>query len=179
MKKLSISLCALLASLSMFAQSAPKNEISVSYGLGSAADINLFVKGFVFYMFSADEEDFKIDGTGSVAAEYFRQVSPLVSVGGVFVYNGVTTTQENVTTRKNYFSLLPGVKFNWYQREWFGAYSKFSAGVKLIHTPEATNVKFATQASLLGLEVGKRLRIFGEAGFGDQGAMLLGLRYRF
>ncbi|MCR5841365.1 MAG: hypothetical protein K6G86_04725 [Bacteroidales bacterium] len=179
MKKLSTSLCVLLASLSLFAQSAPKNEIFVSYGLGSAADINVFFHGFAAAMMGINDTDYKVSGTGSVAAGYYRQVSPLVSVGGIFAYNGVTTTEEGVTTRKNYYSLLPSVKFNWYQREWFGAYSKFSAGARLIHTPEATNVKFATQVSLLGLEVGKRFRIFGEAGFGDQGAMLLGLRYRF
>ena len=41
------------------------------------------------------------------------------------------------------------------------------------------SLRMSFHISLLGLEVGKRVRAFTEFGIGEQGLLVLGLRYRF
>ncbi|MBO6222450.1 MAG: hypothetical protein J6N56_01545 [Bacteroidales bacterium] len=89
-----------------------------------------------------------------------------------------------------YISFMPAAKFNWLRINHFGMYSKVAAGITYIHTnlgdvdptvakEKDKNVMFNYQASLIGIEAGNRLRGFAEFGMGEQGAILIGIRYNF
>ena len=76
------------------------------------------------------------------------------------------------------------------RKEHFGMYSKIAAGVSFVNTKlhqyvegaaheQDKNWMFNWQASLIGIEAGNRLRGFAEFGMGEQGAILIGIRYNF
>ena len=100
--------------------------------------------------------------------------------------------------KKYYISLMPAVKFDWLRKENFGLYSKIAIGAtymyekevqekddsgneigeKEVHSESKWMGNF--QASLLGIEAGsQKLRGFAEFGFGEQGIVLVGARYKF
>ena len=56
---------------------------------------------------------------------------------------------------------------------------KGAAGIGLSVDEEGSEAAFDWQVSLLGLEVGRAVRLFTEAGVGDQGFFIAGLRVRF
>ena len=69
-------------------------------------------------------------------------------------------------------------------------YSKVAAGISYVNTntkdvdPSVAEEKnkdviFNFQASLIGIEAGGQLRGFAEFGMGEQGVILLGIRYNF
>ena len=85
---------------------------------------------------------------------------------------------------------MPAVKFNWLRKEKVGLYSKLAAGVtftsnnikdtdKTVSSDKDKDLMFNFQASMIGVEVGTTIRGFAEIGVGEQGLILLGLRYRF
>lgn len=165
-----------------FAQVERKNEVSLSVGAASISDVyNSLAKMMTSLM--ADFTDTAVDFTsvGSLSGEYFHRVGGLVSVGGLISFNNLVVKSEGeITEVTNYFSLMPGIKLHWYEREKFSAYSKFAVGARAkFATEEKAVVKFTGQASLLGIEAGGRFRVFVEAGVGEQGLGVLGLRYRF
>ena len=117
---------------------------------------------------------------GTFGIEYFRTLGDLLSVGAIgslYLFYGHDEGKEDF----NYadYSLMAAVKLHWYKREWFRTYSKFGFGLSYLGWDEKSPAHFGFQASLLGVEVGKSIRGFVEAGFGNQGVALLGLRYCF
>lgn len=179
-----------------------KNEISVSYGTLSNSE---WIEAFgevVTVMFGGDTKT--KNAFGPMSAEYFRRVSPVVAVGAIGSVSSfredmmkrTTTTSGETTSEKigdytrSYFSFMPAAKFNWLRKEHFGMYSKIAAGVTFantnmkdtdptVATKKDNNVMFNFQASLIGIEAGEQLRGFAEFGMGEQGAILLGIRYNF
>ena len=85
--------------------------------------------------------------------------------------------------RTKYFSIMPAVKYNWLNRDRFSMYSKIALGVLIGIDSGADNDKttaaFAWQASAVGAEFGNSFRGFLELGFGEQGILVAGLRYKF
>ena len=76
------------------------------------------------------------------------------------------------------------------RKKHFGMYSKIAAGISFLNTnmkdvdptvatEKNKDVAFNFQASLLGIEAGGQLRGFAEFGMGEQGAILIGIRYNF
>lgn len=135
---------------------------------------------------------------GPFSAEYFYHVSPLVGVGGITVFNHHAQDvlqNEQVTGKRtsNYFTILPAVKFNWLRKHKWGMYSKVGLGYTRAEykttgkDSEGTYTKdssgdnfFNFQASLVGIEAGNRnVRGFAELGFGEQGLIHGGIRFRF
>lgn len=112
---------------------------------------------------------------------------------------GITKSKEKVGyARKYYATLMPAVKFDWLRKKNFGVYSKVALGITYIHEKEVqdrdeNNNKIGDrevhseshfmgnfQVSLLGIEAGSQnIRGFVEAGLGEQGILLAGLRYKF
>ncbi|MCR4823848.1 MAG: hypothetical protein K5849_00660 [Bacteroidales bacterium] len=177
MKKFILSALVVILTFPAFAQPSRNNEIAVTYGLNAMDAIAFSVNSLGNMVLS--EDVLERQSTGNIGIEYFHRVSPLVSVGGIFTYYKATdTTGDEPVTEKSYI-FMPSVKFHWYQREWFSAYSKCAAGIGIDNDDEGTEAAFDWQASLLGLEVGRTVRFFTEAGFGDQGVVLAGLRVRF
>lgn len=109
-----------------------------------------------------------------------------------------TTSKENIgSASKYYITLMPAVKFDWLRKKHFGVYSKLGIGLTYSIEKETQKrdgdgnkvdkkvydeSKFMGnfQVSLLGLEGGsQKVRGFAELGFGEQGIVLAGLRYKF
>ena len=182
-----------------------KNEISVSYGtLSNSEWIEVFGE-VVTVMFGGET---KTKGAvGPVSAEYFRRVSPVVAVGAIGSFSsfkddmmrktvlpgstsGETTSEKVGDYTRSYITFMPAAKFNWLRKKHFGMYSKIAAGISFLNTnmkdvdptvatEKNKDVAFNFQASLLGIEAGGQLRGFAEFGMGEQGAILIGIRYNF
>ena len=171
-----------------------KHEIAVSYGSLSNSDwLNIFenVIGAIFGEKYEDDTFF-----GPIGLEYFYHLKPWLGVGAITTYGQLTQDaikgDDKVGKKSNYyFSVLPAVKFDWYRGDVVGLYSKLGAGVtmrreirefegnKAEYNTDKTDIMFNWQVSLIGIEVGKSLRAFAEGGFGEQGVVMLGLRYKF
>lgn len=176
MKKiLVLVVAAMLTTVNANAQNNYDNEIAVSYGGGSNADI---VSSIGVGMFTGKQTDF----WGPIGLEYFHKVSPSILVGGIATISGCKW-DDSKDSKSTYFSLMPAVKWSWMQKEHFGMYSK--AGIGVLYAAEKTSSKddtrfaFDWQLSLIGMEFGGALRGFAELGMGEQGIILAGLRYKF
>ena len=174
-----------------------KHEVSVSYGWVSNSNILDVFEDAITGMSGAtyDNESF----TGPIAIEYFYRTSPVVAVGAIMSYGNLTQDLfydkehkvRDGVTKNNYFSVMPGVKFDWLRSKNFGMYSKLAAGVTLRNEKidfvngkednyNETAWHFNWQASLIGAEVGgENIRAFAEFGVGEQGMLVVGVRTRF
>ena len=87
---------------------------------------------------------------------------------------------------------MPAVKFNFVRKTHFGLYSKAALGVTLRtesveynldygdYNDSENSFQFNWQLSFIGVEVGgPYLRGFTELGFGEQGIISAGIRYKF
>ena len=176
-----LALAVLSAPVSL-AQADYRNDVSLSLGIASVSDIyNLFTKAMTSLVDGLTEVDVDFASAGSISAEYFHRMNDVISLGGIVSYNNLSVIEDGQVSRKvNYYSLLPAVKFQWYQREKFGTYSKVAVGATLkTDSTVDPSLRMSFHISLLGLEVGKRVRAFTEFGIGEQGLLVLGLRYRF
>jgi hypothetical protein len=199
MKKLLVmAVTALMVALNVNAQSEDlHNELSLSYGFGSIAQIGDGIgEGFVHALFTDTEMD---DGfiLGPISAEYFYHFNnPKWAVGGIASYSKwdsdivKRSNDEKVGERKrNFFSVMPSVKRYWVLNNKFGLYSKLAAGVGFLHSESKENGEsswtdnngsyFMFQLSFAGLEFGHTFRGFAEFGVGDQGFVQAGIRYKF
>ena len=84
---------------------------------------------------------------------------------------------------------MPAIKYYWVNKNSFGLYSKAAVGAAFLNSTEkdlATNTSkdessthFMYQLSFIGAEFGKQFRGFAEVGFGEQGFIQAGIRYKF
>ena len=174
----------------------PKNELAVGYGAVSSSNVLDVFVDVVSAMFGARYQNDKF--LGPFSAEYFYHVSPLVGVGGIGVYNhhSQDVLQSDEVTGKrtsDYFTIMPAVKFNWLRKHKWGMYSKVGLGYTRAefkttgkdssgsYTKDSSGDNFFNfQVSLVGIEAGNRsMRGFAELGFGEQGLIHGGLRFRF
>lgn len=177
MKKIFVILVvALAATLNLSAQNEWKNEIGVSYGFGTFTDMSSsYLKG----IFSGKQTNY----IGAFGAEYFHR--PNAGALGVGLVGTFSTCKWNDSdkARTKYISIMPAVKYNWMNREHISLYSKVALGVLIgmenIDSQDKTKAAFAWQASVLGAEFGSAFRGFLELGFGEQGLVVAGLRYKF
>jgi hypothetical protein len=200
MKKILVMvIAAMMAAMNVNAQEEEylKHEIGVSYGMlsnstwmsiGDAIGTAIFSLGSIRY----DDDGF----FGPLALEYFYHLDPVVGVGVIGVYAQETQNmfigKEPWGDAKNtYLTFLPAMKFNWLRKEYIGLYSKIGAGVTIRTQKEdysksnyedvsKSKVFFNWQLTGIGFEVGpKNFRGFVEAGLGEQGMALAGLRCKF
>ena len=158
------------------AQDEYTNEVGVTYGFGAISDI---LSTFTGALSPGDQTGF----WGPVGVEYYHFVSPSIGVGGVATLTGCKWGTKN-DYKTMYISVMPSLKWSWLRKEHFGLYSKAAAGIMIVsNLPEKDKSKSATyftgQVSALGMEVGTSVRCFLEAGFGEQGMLVAGLRYKF
>jgi len=181
----------LLVALSLCANAGAQNtcshEFAFSYGLGSTSGFVAVSASVIAAIFGATLDYSFI---GPVAGEYFYHVSDLVGVGGVVSCAAFKEKESSGKNPMNCLALLPGVKLDWLRREQFGMYSKLCAGAAYLTSPggdtetedasdSSGSLIFNFQASLLGVEFGRGTRGFVEAGVGEQGFLLGGVRFRF
>lgn len=185
---------AFIAVTGVKAQSEKKQEIAVSYGWLSNSDwLNIFETA-IEAMFGEKYEEGNF--VGPVSLEYYYHLKPWLGVGAIAIYG--QQIQESykdgskVGQKKcGYFTAMPSVKFDWLRRDVVGLYSKLGVGVTWRNEKrdfDGENSKYDSDSSdthinwhvsLIGVEVGKSVRGFAEYGFGEQGALQVGLRYRF
>ena len=178
-----VSLCA-----NAGAQSTCTHEFAVSYGLGSSSGFIAVSASVIAAIFGA-QIDYSF--IGPVAGEYFYHVSDLVGVGGVVSLASFKDRNKPAESPMTCVALLPGVKLDWLRREHFGMYTKLCAGAAWLSNSSGSSdtedgnsspsgdLFFNFQASLLGAEFGGGVRGFVEAGVGEQGFMIGGVRFRF
>ena len=200
MKKILVmAAVALMTAISIFAQNdQPKHEIGVSYGAGISligdGIGNGIGRGIFDSMTGRTWDNSKEIGTFGL--EYFYHLNnPRLAVGGVATFSrfgeDVEKDDKKVGERRRvYVSLMPAVKYYWVNKKHFGLYSKAAVGA-MYATAKSENIQdhttskdnqlyFMFQASLIGLEGGSQhIRGFLEAGCGEQGIILVGLRCKF
>ena len=199
MKKMMMMVAvALMTAMSVNAQSENlKNELSLSYGLGSTSQMGSGLGEGLSLIFSDTEYN---DGSilGPVSVEYFRHLNnPKLAVGGFVSYSKWDSdiqkksgNHEKVGERnRNYIAVMPAIKYYWVNNNSFGLYSKAAVGAAFLNSTEkdlATNTSkdessthFMYQLSFIGAEFGKQFRGFAEVGFGEQGFIQAGIRYKF
>lgn len=142
----------------------------------------------------------------ALSAEYFYHVTKGVALGGIIAFNGMDRDmymewRDNVKNdlhkdktgkaRRRNISIIPAAKFDWLRKKYFGMYSKLGVGISFMYESQKDDRSGGTdyskttvipniQASLLGLETGtQNIRGFIELGFGEQGILLGGLKYKF
>lgn len=142
----------------------------------------------------------------NLSAEYYYHVNKTIGVGGFVAFNGMdrdmyvtwtnntnntkSTSKTGVARRRN-LSVIPAAKFDWLRTKNFGMYTKAGIGVSIMRETQKDDIEGGTdysdtdlvpnvQLSLLGLEGGtEHIRAFAELGFGEQGILLAGLKYKF
>lgn len=180
-----------------------KHEVAISFG---GYNNSIWINGFsdigIECLETTNYYRENVRFLGSFSAEYFYHVKPWLAVGGVVSYSQhrediFFPTEGNnpnnvVGGTKNYFvTLMPAMKYDWYRRKKFGMYSKLALGATLRREKSElyvlsqdnlsrTQILLNWQLSYFGLEVGShKFRFFNEYGMGEQGIIILGLRYRF
>lgn len=176
MKKLFLmAVAAMMATVSINAQDEWQNEIAVAYGAGSNTDI---VSSIGVGMFTGKQTSY----WGPVSVEYFRHFSSGIGIGAVAAVGGCKW-EEHSNAKSTYFTFMPALKYNWLVKDHFGMYSKIAAGITFAKdsgtSKNDSRSEFNWQASFVGMEFGGALRGFVESGFGEQGIILGGLRYKF
>ena len=197
-KKMMMAAVALMIAMGVNAQCKDlKNEVSLSYGLGSLSQFGEGIGEGLGLVFSNTEYD---DGfiLGPISAEYFRHFSnPRLAIGGIVSYSKWDSdilkksgSHEKVgECRRNYFSVMPAIKWYWTNKNSFGLYSKAAAGAAFLNNTDEdftsgkskddSKTYFMFQFSFIGAEFGRQLRGFAELGIGDQGFAQAGIRYKF
>ena len=192
MSKFFSRLGALIAAISLCAnagaQSSCTHEFALSYGLGSTSGFVAVSASVIAAIFGATIDYAFI---GPVAGEYFYHISDLVGIGGVVSLAAFKDkAKEPGADPMTCVALLPGVKLDWLRREHFGMYTKLCAGAAYLtnggskeqqedSSASPGSLFFNFQASLLGAEFGGGVRGFIEAGAGEQGFVIGGVRFRF
>ena len=106
-----------------------------------------------------------------------------MALGAVVAIAGCKWDDEKDASSK-FFTVMSAVKYNWKNTRYFSMYSKIAAGltIKTEHgrdNHDNSQVAFNFQITGFGVEFGKTLRVFAEAGLGEQGIILGGLKYIF
>lgn len=185
----------LLTCTSMQAQNvSSRHEIGVSYGYPTIAfGMNHDCDPSCPYMREAsyvNKRDF-----GPLSVEYYYRFTPLISAGGVFT---LIDRRKDIVDNKTkvgdyterYYAAMPAIKFSWARGEFITLFSKLALGPCLHNKTDKiymqTQVEYSSshlgllgQITLLGIEIGSRLKVFGELGIGAQGVYNVGLRYKF
>ena len=184
MKKIMMMVAvALMTAMNVNAQNENlRNELSLSYGVGSLAQFGDGLGEGIGLIFSNKEYD---DGfiLGPISMEYFHHFNnPRLAVGGLLTYSKWDSDVLNRSShekvgeiKRNFFSVMPSIKYYWINKNNFGLYSKAALGT----SKDETNTYFMFQASFIGAEFGGKFRGFVELGVGDQGFLQAGVRYKF
>ena len=185
----------LLTCTSMQAQNvSSRHEIGVSYGYPTIA-FGMFVDSnrncsYVEDGFYCNDKDF-----GPLSVEYYYRFTPLISAGGVFTLidrrKDIVDNKTKVGDyTERYYAAMPAIKFSWARGEFITLFSKLALGPCLHNKTDkiylqaqrfgntvspvydvteehsSSHLGLLGQITLLGIEIGSRLKVFGELGIG-------------
>lgn len=182
-----------------------KHEVGISSGFPSTSHIADLVR-VINDVGRDDGVMYDASNLHSFTLEYFYRVKEWLGVGGMLIYgtgNPVATEIADGTPiseikngakiaemKNHYVSLMPTVKFDWIRRQYFGMYSKVGLGFTSRHeqtlyshytrsNEQASFLHLNGHLTLVGMDFGSpHFRGFFDLGFGEQGIILLGLRYK-
>lgn len=161
-----------------------KHEVSVSYGMAVASSWMDTYTSALTDLFTDNDSD--ISAWGAVTAGYNYSLSKKFSVGIQAFYSSNKERYKNhdeMRTDNSYIGIMPGVKWGWFNGGVVSLYSRGAAGVlfaksKYVDSKDNSTM-FAFQVSPIGVEVGKTLAGYAEAGVGNSGSLIVGVRYKF
>lgn len=177
-----------------------RNEISLSYGiLPTTSWMDMITDMFILVGTGAtgSPQTRNSSELGAFTASYYYRFNKVLAVGGSYTYSRIDKQIINADTNvkigkaaSNYHTVMPTLKVNWLNRGVISLYSKVSAGISIGTYRETydrgngsdfrdTAVMFAFQVSPIGIEAGRGLAGFLEAGIGNTGTVMAGIRYRF
>ena len=171
-----------------------KHEVAITLGIYSNSQIIDAFENIGGALVGAKFENESF--TGPISAEYFYHVKNWLGVGGIFAYGQnkqdvYLLGDKDGEIKNTYLTLMPAAKFDWLRKKHFGMYSKLAVGATLRNEkydsvdPSSkddsdSEVHVNWQVSLLGIEAGSpTIRGFLELGTGEQGIILVGVRYKF
>lgn len=116
-----------------------------------------------------------------------------IAVHYAYCYNeklgiGATVSYEHVDKKEFYYSLMPQVKWNWYNHKYFSLYSRVGLGVTYVYYMNRDMYDADSQhrffpafhLSPIGIEAGwEHFRAFFDAGAGAQCFIQIGVKCRF
>ena len=157
-----------------------RHELSLGYGLVTLPQsVNVLAE---IVTFSLAQSDLSFSGAASLDYHYF----PIkhVGVGGTLAYEyGRSPSDSKYTSSHSYITLMPSAKFYWFNRPYFGMYSRIALGATYVcgKYNGAFEQRWmpAFQLSPIALEAGGRVRGFVELGYGTSGIFQAGLKVKF
>lgn len=138
--------------------------------------------------------------TGTFHLAYTYRVAKWCAVGGMVSYVGFfDKTYDRVTNEcvgfhdTHYFNLMPMARFSWFNRPCVTMYSGVSAGVAVAYDHNyleaidmyaalddvGINIGLAAQATLFGVQAGRKWYGFAEVGIGTRSFLTAGFGYHF
>ncbi len=124
--------------------------------------------------------------TCPLAFQYMYRLKKFLWLGGTFSYTGVYAKRYDASDNsqlgwnsEHYITLMPSIRFSYFNREYLTMYSGISTGVVLSLTDRATKFLLPVQVTGFGISVGKTWHGFAEFGFGMNGFVRTGFGYRF
>lgn len=177
MKKLLVmAIAAMMAVVSVNAQDERRNEISVAYGTGANTDLLMSIFKGIF-------TGKQLDYWGPISAEYFHfNQSGKWAFGAVAAIGGCKW-DDSSNAKSRFYTAMPAVKLRWLNKNHFAMYSKAAVGLTVFDESgkdkDKTEAHINFHVSFIGLEYGSTFRVFAEAGMGEQGIVLGGLRVKF
>ena len=193
MKKIIAILLCFLIALSVNAKDY-KNELSFTYGQFTVPQFAYVMGGVLGVAFTAGHFTFENSKfIGAAGFEYVHYTNDWFGYGGTIICDYMTSDAYNVSSEgeKTYngkfnlgfISIMPNVKFSWFNREKVSLYSKIAVGPGLVFDNDDSlknNITLAAQISPIGVDFGNNsYRGFTELGIGMQGILNVGIRKLF
>lgn len=171
-----LAVAAMMATVSLQAQEERKNEVAIAYGVGSNTDI---VSSIYKGIFTGKQSGY----WGPLSVECFHHLGGgKLGLGAVLVLGGCKWGDSD-KAKTTFYTAMPAVKYNWKNKKMLSMYSKLAAGITIADdsgsSDSSTDSSFNFHLTAFGIEVGSSIRGFAEAGWGEQGILLAGLRYKF
>ena len=173
------------------------HEISLSYGVLPALDI---LDRYENYFKPAENSVHYYDDKGrfgSFNLSYLIFPDEVMGIGLIYSYTNadkkISHEGKAIGTFVNSFhTIAPSFKYNWFNADWITLYSRANIGITIAtgkgdfynknqhQTEERSKVRcfLMYQASPIGIELGRQVAGFVEAGFGHMGTVMAGVRYR-
>lgn len=177
-----------------------RNEISVSAGIGTSVEfIDAYADVFATLLVGNTTNN---TYSGSYSIEYSHRINRLIGLGCIASYEHSSSDYSNIylqgnsdfmgSQKNDYYTLIPTIKFNWLRRKYLTLYSKGGIGITYRHSKDIPSSSqsegkvekdddffFNFQESPIGIELGRTLCGFAEVGFGQQGCLIIGAKYKF
>ncbi|MGF1669658.1 MAG: hypothetical protein ACFCU6_04350 [Balneolaceae bacterium] len=174
---------------------AQDTEVELTVGFLTSNDI-LNYNDTPFRQVFPDEDVTSSDTHSTGIGIAFRHlVHHNIKVGGQLTYQRVDKefVQDNIKIGEgtvDFFTLLGNANFYWLQSGSFGIFSGAGLGFSFSNEDQfdlnddelsrtETGLFFAWQANAIGFEFGRDFRFVTNAGFGTQGVVSFGLKFRF